>query len=112
MENTMKDKVKVIDGIKKYRFLIIAFLIGIILLIMPVGKREEAIGTEEQRFAEILEQTNGVGSADVLISENGVVIVCEGAWNAETRLTVIEAAKAYTGFATDKIQVLKSEMED
>ena len=44
----------------------------------------------------------------MLLSENGAVIVCEGAENPEVRLSIIRAAEAFTGFSSDRIQVLKT----
>ena len=108
----MKKGKLILADLKKYRILIIALLVGILLLAMPTRGREAAEDTEDTRFALALQQTEGVGNAEVLISESGVVIVCDGADNAEVKLTVIKAAEAYTGFTSDKIQVLKSEMED
>lgn len=98
--------------IKKYRFLIIAFLVGLLLLLLPTHSNEEAATDDESRLAATLECIQGVGEANVLISENGVVVVCDGAHNADVRLTVINAAEAFTGFSSDNIQVLKSIMED
>lgn len=103
---------KLPDELKKYRFLIIAFLVGILLLLLPTHGKEEATSDDESRLAATLECIQGVGEANVLISENGVVVVCDGAWNAEVKLTVINAAEAFTGFTSDNIQVLKSIMEE
>ena len=108
----MKKGKLILADLKKYRILIIALLVGILLLAMPTHGKEASADTEDVRFALALRQTEGVGNAEVLISESGVVIVCDGADNAEVKLTVIKAAEAYTGFTSDKIQVLKSEMED
>lgn len=108
----MKKGKLILADLKKYRILIIALLVGILFLAMPTHSKEISADTEDARFALALRQTEGVGNAEVLISESGVVIVCDGADNAEVKLTVIKAAEAYTGFTSDKIQVLKSEMED
>ena len=49
----------------------------------------------------------GVGEAQVIISDNGVVVVCRGAENAAVRLDIIRAISAYTGFGSDRITILK-----
>ena len=108
----MKKTVKITEELKKYRFLIIALLIGILLLTIPSGNKDKNAETDEQRLAFLLESAEGVGSPKVLISENGVVVVCDGAANADVKLTVIKAAEAFTGYSSDRIQVLMSEMED
>lgn len=109
----MKNSVKTLDSIKKYRFLILAAILGLVLLLFPSHSSEKNTDTgDEQRLERILENTDGVGEASVLLSENGVVIVCEGADRADVRLTVMKAAGAFTGFTTDKIQILKLDMED
>lgn len=108
----MKKTVKISGELKKYRFLIVAMLIGILLLTIPSGSKDKNAETDEQRLAFLLESAEGVGNPKVLISENGVVVVCDGAADADVKLTVIKAAEAFTGYSSDKIQVLMSEMED
>jgi hypothetical protein len=54
-----------------------------------------------------LSQTQGVGKAQVLISDSGVVVACAGAANASVRLDIIRAVSSYTGFGSDKITILK-----
>lgn len=109
----MKSSVKTLDSIKKYRFLILAAVLGLVLLLLPSHSSEKNTDTgDELRLERILENTDGVGETCVLLSENGVVVVCEGADRADVRLTVMKAAGAFTGFTTDKIQILKLDMED
>lgn len=109
----MKNSVKTLEGLKKYRFLILAAVLGFLLLLIPSNGKDDTSGTsEEARLEQILEDTDGVGEASVLLSENGAVIVCEGADMADTRLVVMKAAGAFTGFSSDKIQIFKLDMED
>ncbi|MDO4815386.1 MAG: hypothetical protein Q4A83_02120 [Bacillota bacterium] len=109
----MKNYVNKLESIKKYRFLILAAALGIVLLLLPSCSSEKVADTgDEERLERILESTDSVGKASVLLSENGVVVVCEGADSADVRLTVIKAVSAFTGFTTDKIQILKLDMED
>ncbi len=109
----MKNTVKTLDGLKKYKFLILAAALGVVLLLLPSHSSEaEPENSDEKRLESLLEQTEGVGESSVLLSENGAVIVCEGAENADVKLSILKAAGAFTGFSTDKIQILKLEMED
>ena len=91
--------------LKAYRFPLLILAIGIALMLLPTaGKSAEPEGGS---LGEALSMTQGVGEAYVLISEKGVVVVCDGAGNAATRLEIITAVKTYTGFGADQITVLK-----
>lgn len=101
---------KIIDKMPKFALPMLALLIGLIILLLPTGggkDGEKLALSEEQRISEILENTEGVGRAKVLLSEQGAIIVCDGASDPETKLNVTNAVKAYTGLGCDKIQVLK-----
>jgi len=111
MDNGIKSKLK--DTLKKYKLIILAASVGLALLLIPTGTKDEGMAMgDEERLERLLEAAQGIGDAKVLISESGAVIVCEGASSADTRLTVLKAASAFTGLPADKIQVLKMEMED
>lgn len=95
----------------KYKYPILVFLIGLLLLLMPNGRKTDAKATatdEEQRFERVLESSQGVGNASVLISEEGIVIVCDGAENPQVKLSILKAAEVFTGFSSDKIEILKT----
>ena len=96
---------ELIDKTKAYRFPLLILAIGIVLMLMPSAARSEK--AEPGSLGEALSMTQGVGEAYVLISESGVVVVCDGAENAATRLEIIAAVKTYTGFGADQITVLK-----
>lgn len=105
----------------KYVLLVLA--LGLVLLLLPGGsggQRETASGlgaeleasgipldTESERIGQLLEQMEGVGSARVLLSAEGAVVVCEGCDSAKVRLDVTNAVMAYTGLGSDKITVMK-----
>ena len=96
---------ELIGKLKAYRFPLLILAIGIALMLLPTaGKSEKPEGGS---LGEALSMTQGVGEAYVLISESGVVVVCDGAENAATRLQIITAVKTYTGFGADQITVLK-----
>ena len=83
----------------------------VLLLLLPAGGGGGAEGSaateEERRLEAVLSAVEGVGEVGALYSDNGVVVVCEGAGSAAVRLRVTEAAAAYTGFGSDRITVLK-----
>lgn len=102
----MKNDGEFLKKLSKYKIPLIALAVGILLLLMPTGRSSAAAETETNELASILEQVRGVGEADVLVSENGAIIVCEGAADPEVRLNVFNAVEAYTGLSCDRIQVL------
>lgn len=95
------------DVFGKYKYPILILLIGIALMLIPSPSAHENKVEGDMKIEQILSCTRGVGEAQVLVSENGVVVVCPGADNAAVRLEIIRAISAYTGFGSDKITVLK-----
>ena len=73
------------------------------------GSSTESKGVENETttLSQILNSTSGVGECKVLVSDKGVVVVCEGANNAKVRLEIIHAVSSYTGYSSDKITILK-----
>lgn len=97
--------------ISKYRYPLLALALGLVIMLIPVGDGTETASSKqegEQRLENVLERCEGVGNAAALLSENGAVIVCDGADNAAVRLCVTKAVEAYTGFSSDRIQVIKT----
>ena len=95
----------------KYKYPLLVFLVGMLLLIMPSGhKGSDSVNAtdEEKRFEHVLECSQGVGNASVLISDDGVVVVCDGADNSNVKLAILKAAEVFTGFSSDKIEILKT----
>ena len=90
----------------RYPLLILLFGIGLMLLPARHGETKENQETQEP-LAAVLSETQGVGKAYVLISEKGVVVACTGAADPAVRLDIIHAVGSYTGFASDKITILK-----
>ncbi|MBR0208564.1 MAG: hypothetical protein IJQ43_06685 [Oscillospiraceae bacterium] len=98
----MKD---ILEKLKAYRFPLLILLVGVALMLLPsAAERDPA---QENSLAEALSLTQGVGEAYVLLSDSGVVVVCDGAQDAATRLEIIMAVRTYTGFGADQITVLK-----
>lgn len=101
------NKTKAMDLLDKFKYPLLILVLGVILMLLPTGsaKSEEAEGDE--RIQQMLSSVEGVGEAQVIISDNGVVVVCQGAENAAVRLDIIRAISAYTGFGSDRITILK-----
>lgn len=91
----------------KFKYPLVVLIIGVVLMLLPVGSGSSGEPSEEEPMAVLLSSTEGVGESRVLISENGVVVVCRGAENARVRLDIIQAVSSYTGFTSDKITILK-----
>lgn len=94
--------------LEKFKYPLIILIVGVVLMLIP-GKStylNTPSGTDEP-LKTVLSCTNGVGRAEVIASECGVVVVCDGAEDAKVRLDIIRAVSSYTGFASDKITILK-----
>ena len=103
--NELKEKAAKLD---KFKYPLLVLIVGVMLMLIP-GKStyfDTSSGTDEP-LKTVLSCTSGVGRAEVIASECGVVVVCDGAEDARVRLDIIRAVSAYTGFASDKITILK-----
>ena len=49
----------------------------------------------------------GVGQVELLLSEEGAVVVCQGAEDAGVCLRITRAVRCYTGLGADKVQIFK-----
>lgn len=99
----MKDLVHKLEA---YKLPLLIFLLGLLLMLLPGGNKSTKTAPEAT-LREALSMTQGVGEAYVLLSDQGVVVVCDGAASAEVRMAILEAVRAYTGFGADKISILK-----
>lgn len=100
------DREKWRDRLKALRIPLLVLLLGIGLMLIP-ERGSEGDQTPEEKLEQVLRQSSGVGACRVLVSENGVLVVCEGAEDPGIQLQILRAVTAYTGFASDKITVLK-----
>ena len=102
-------KNKLLPFLKKYQAPLIVLFLGIILMLFPTGSGgiDAPMPEESEKLALVLSESTGVGECRVLLSENGVVVVCAGAENATVRLDMIRAVSTYTGFGSDRITILK-----
>ena len=104
---------KIKKQIDKYKYPLLALLLGLVIMLVPIGKSgtdksDNNAADDEIRLETVLQKCEGVGETKVLLSENGAVIVCQGAEDPEVRLSIIKAVEAFTGFTSDSIQVLKT----
>ncbi len=94
--------------LEKYKYPLLVLAFGLLLMLMPGGQgteAEPAVG--EEALSQLLSHTEGAGQTQVLVSEQGVVVLSQGAERADIRLKILQAVQSYTGFAADKITVLK-----
>ncbi|MCR5664797.1 MAG: hypothetical protein K6G17_08010 [Oscillospiraceae bacterium] len=102
----MKDKgwLKKLEAVK---FPLLILALGLLLMLIPGRSADEPEISGDQELREILRSSRGVGEVYVLSSEHGVVVVCEGAENADVKLDILRAVGSYTGFGSDAITILK-----
>lgn len=97
----------------KYKYLLLVLAFGLVLMLLPTGKTASlassgALASDvEARLEEVLSDVEGVGKCAVLCSDEGAVVVCEGAESPVVRLNVVNAVRGYTGFGSGDIEVLK-----
>ena len=107
---------------KKYKYVGLVVLAGILLMLLP-GKKSDAQTQEgggsfsledtERRMEELLGRMDGVGRVQVVVTREtypvylGAVVVCQGAGSGGVRLAVTEAVAALTGLPADRITVVQ-----
>ncbi len=101
------------EELKKYKYPLLALLLGLVIMLIPTGKNSSELSSDtpdgdEARLEAVLTKCEGVGEVKVLLSENGAVVVCQGAEDPEVRFSIIKAVEAFTGFSSDRIQVFKT----
>lgn len=98
----------ILKSMERWKYPLLILLLGLMLLLLPNTEKQAPVEPGPQdALAKLLTDSQGVGRAQVLISETGVVVVCDGASNASVRLDIIRAVNSYTGFGSDKITILK-----
>lgn len=94
-----------------YRYALLVAAVGLALMLIPTGasaaKSDETHSAEEARLAALLEQIEGVGHTQVLLSESGAVVVSEGAAQASVRLAITQAVRCYTGLGANEVTIFK-----
>lgn len=101
------------DGVKErlgsWKYVLLVAVVGLALLLIPSGAEKEPgeAASEEARLEALLGRMEGVGEVQVLLSEKGAAVVCQGADNAVVRLGICEVLRCYAGLGTDRVQVFK-----
>lgn len=108
-------KTKITEVVKKYKYPLLVLLLGLVLLSFPTRKTnvvpqsfaQTNSSSDELRLEQSISLLKGVGQVDVLLSENGVVIICSGANDPNVRYELCSLVSAYTGYSTDKIEIFE-----
>ena len=96
--------------LKKFKYPLMIFAVGLLLMLMPdVGIDKTDLPEKDVLIAKILSSADGIGDTVVLISDKGVIVVCEGADKARVRHEIIDAVRSYTGYSSDRITILKKQ---
>lgn len=104
----MMDAKKIWEKLAAYKYPLLVLLIGVLLMLLPGGIRSPTGDEPQDRdFASLIERIDGVGDCSLALSESGVVVVCEGAEDAAARYALLQAIRAYTGFSSERIAILK-----
>ena len=98
---------------ERYKYVLLVAAVGLALLLWPSGGSKEdgaatTAVTEEARLESLLSKMKGVGRSEVLLSDKGAAVVCQGADSATTRLAITDAVRCYTGLGADQIVIFKS----
>ena len=106
-----------LERLGRWRYVLLVAAVGLGLLLWPTGRTaapssltqgfSSSQSSEEERLASLLSAMEGVGRVQVLLSENGAAVVCQGADSAAVRLDVAEAMRCYTGLGADRIVIYK-----
>lgn len=108
MTARLKEAWKALAG---FRYVLLVAAVGIGLMLWPAGDGGEEDGivqnTEETRIAALLTQIEGVGRTQVLLSDHGAAVVCEGASDPSVRLAVTRAVRCYTGLGAHEVTIFQ-----
>ncbi len=99
------------ERLGRWKYVLLVAAVGLVLLLWPSGGAQGPDTapevTEEARLEQLLSAMEGVGRSEVLLSENGAAVVCQGADSVSVRLDITEAMRCYTGLGADKIAIYK-----
>lgn len=102
------DRDKWLARLRTLKLPLLVLFLGLGLMLLPDRSGMEADEVmPEEKLGRVLAQCKDVGECWVLVSDKGVVVVCEGAEDPKVQLQILRAITSYTGFSSDKITVLK-----
>ena len=122
-----KEKRTILSFFKAYKKETVLLLILAIALLFSIWKiyfdKEgvsgvNSVSTEtEKRVAQLLQEMEGVGSAEVIVCENengvqSVVVVCEGAKNLQVVMDVREAVAAALGTQESCVKIYLKKIKE
>lgn len=114
---------KAVDFLKQNKNALIVLILLVVLIVIAVslsgGKSYKLTNTvsgdlnksdTEIKLERILSEIDGVGQAEVMISEGadgveGVIVVCDGAQNLMTRNNIINAVKTLLNVKSNNIAI-------
>ena len=111
-------KEALLERLGRWKYVLLVAAVGLGLLLWPAGQTTvtpsltqgaspSQSSAEEERLASLLSAMEGVGRVQVLLSENGAAVVCQGADSGTARLDITEAIRRYTGLGADRIVIFK-----
>ena len=112
----MAERNKVLlERLDRWKYVLLVAAAGLVLLLWPTGRTDgpatltegTSFSVEEERLASLLSAMEGVGRAQVLLSDSGAAVVCQGADSGTARLDITEAIRRYTGLGADRIVIFK-----
>lgn len=118
---------KLIAAAAKYKYVIAAVLLGVLLMLLPSGMRNAGASAAETassgraavqgEMEAALSGIDGVGRLRLMLTDapdtgsgtrwTGALIVCEGGGAAAVRLQLTQAVSALTGLPSDRIVIVK-----
>lgn len=102
------DAEKILQKLAGYKYPLLVLLLGVLLMLLPGRIRSPTDSAADAcSFAALIERIDGVGECSVALSEEGVVVVCHGAEEPSVRFALLQAIRAYTGFTSERIAILK-----
>lgn len=104
----MNELIQKLKAARSFVYPLLILLFGVLLMLMPSEKEKEAEPCAgDCLLAGLLSECREIGETKVLISDSGVIVVCEGAAKASVRLDILRAVYSYTGFGSDKVTILE-----
>jgi len=111
----MSKLLELLKGARKIELFLLAVATAILLMLSLKTVQPDHTQTElERRLAAILERVEGVGNADVMVTENpdgsilGVLVVADGAENISVRLRLQYAVQTLLDANASIIEIVQS----
>lgn len=73
--------------LEKFKYPLLVLILGVTLMLLPAGSSGHAEGDTDALLRQVLSCSEGVGEAQVIVSENGVVVSAVGRRTQRCALT-------------------------